>query len=62
MDDVLPDGCGQDVVRRLRVNGDVPIFVLTARDVPEETIALMHLSTTRLYFWEMGRPSRQLVI
>ncbi|WP_189091673.1 response regulator transcription factor [Deinococcus ruber] len=48
VEDVLPDGRGRDVVRRLRVNGDVPIFMLTAWDVPEETVALMHLGADQV--------------
>ncbi|ULH18034.1 response regulator transcription factor (plasmid) [Deinococcus sp. KNUC1210] len=41
VDAVLPDGPGRDVLRRLRLNSTVPVFVLTACDVPEETVELM---------------------
>ncbi|GGR32920.1 response regulator transcription factor [Deinococcus ruber] len=39
----LPDGDGRDVLTRLRKNSQVPIIVLTARDVIEEKVELLTL-------------------
>ncbi|GGR17517.1 response regulator transcription factor [Deinococcus ruber] len=39
----LPDGSGRDVITRLRRSSPVPILVLTAQDIVEETVDLLAL-------------------
>lgn len=39
----LPDGDGRDILTRLRKHSQVPVIVLTARDVIEDKVALLML-------------------